>query len=82
MSIDGNRILAIDGRVVGGTFSVRRRKGRRLNSLVEPSIPYRFVNNGLILLGVSTYVQSCGAGLIIIAAVAWSVSKGNKEIVK
>ena len=52
-----------------------------LNSLVGAFI-VTVVNNGLILLGVSTYVQSAVQGLIIIAAVALSVSKGNKEIVK
>ena len=67
--------------VVVGVTSLSGGKGGVLNSLVGAFI-VTVVNNGLILLGVSTYVQSAVQGLIIIAAVALSVSKGNKEIVK
>lgn len=76
----GTVFPAITAVVVGGT-SLSGGKGGVLNSLVGAFI-VTVVNNGLILLGVSTYVQSAVQGLIIIAAVALSVSKGNKEIVK
>ena len=76
----GTVFPAITAVVVGGT-SLSGGKGGVLNSLVGAFI-VTVINNGLILLGVSTYVQSAVQGLIIIAAVALSVSKNNKEIVK
>lgn len=71
---------AITAVVVGGT-DLTGGKGGVVNSLIGALI-VTVINNGLILLGVSTYIQSAVQGIIIICAVALSVSRGKKVIVK
>jgi ribose transport system permease protein len=76
----GTVFPAITAVVVGGT-SLSGGKGGVVNSLVGTLI-VTVINNGLILLGVNTYIQSAVQGIIIIAAVALSVARGKKVIVK
>lgn len=71
---------AITAVVVGGT-PLSGGKGGVVNSLIGALI-VSIINNGLILLGVSTYIQSAIQGIIIICAVSLSVSRGKKVIVK
>lgn len=76
----GTVFPAITAVVVGGT-SLSGGKGGVVNSLIGTFI-VTVINNGLILLGVNTYIQSAVQGIIIIAAVALSVERGKKVIVK
>lgn len=71
---------AITAVVVGGT-SLSGGKGGVVQSLVGAFI-VTIINNGLILLGVNPYIQSAMQGLIIISAVALSISRDRKAIVK
>ncbi len=71
---------AITAVVVGGT-SLSGGKGGVVNSLIGALI-VTIINNGLILLGVSTYIQAAVQGIIIIAAVALSVEHDRKGICK
>jgi ribose transport system permease protein len=66
--------------VVGGT-ALTGGKGGVVNSLIGALI-VTIINNGLILLGVSTYIQAAVQGIIIIIAVSLSVEHGRKEICK
>ena len=71
---------AITAVVVGGT-ALSGGKGGVTNSLVGALI-VTVINNGLILLGANMYIRSALQGVIIIIAVALSVPRGKKEIVK
>ena len=71
---------AITAVVVGGT-ALTGGKGGVVNSLIGALI-VTVINNGLILLGVSTYIQAAVQGIIIIIAVSLSVEHGRKEICK
>jgi ribose transport system permease protein len=66
--------------VVGGT-SLSGGKGGVLQSLVGVFI-VTIIQSSLILLGVNPYVQSAIQGLIIILAVALTVARGRKFIIK
>ena len=76
----GTVFPAITAVVVGGT-SLSGGKGGVVHSLIGTLI-VTVINNGLILLGVNTYIQSAMQGIIIIAAVALSVARGKEIIVK
>ena len=71
---------AITAVVVGGT-PLTGGKGGVVHSLVGALI-VTIINNGLILLGVSTYIQAAIQGIIIITAVALSVKRGRKVVTK
>jgi ribose transport system permease protein len=71
---------AITAVVVGGT-TLTGGKGGVVNSLVGALI-VTIINNGLILMGVNMYIRSALQGVIIIIAVALSVNRGKKVIVK
>lgn len=76
----GTVFPAITAVVVGGT-ALTGGKGGVVNTLIGTLI-VTIINNGLILLGVNSYIQSATQGIIIIAAVALSVPRGKKIIVK
>lgn len=71
---------AITAVVVGGT-TLTGGKGGVVNSLIGALI-VTVINNGLILMGVNMYIRSALQGVIIIIAVALSMSRGKKVIVK
>ena len=71
---------AITAVVVGGT-PLTGGKGGVVHSLVGALI-VTIIGNGLILLGVGTYIQSAIQGIIIITAVALSVKRGRKVVTK
>jgi len=66
--------------VVGGT-SMSGGKGSVLNTLVGALI-ITILNNGLLLLGVNTYIRSGVQGLIILVAVALTVTRSNSTSCK
>ncbi|PID58569.1 branched-chain amino acid ABC transporter permease [candidate division KSB3 bacterium] len=66
--------------VVGGT-SLSGGKGGVLQSLVGVFI-VTVIQSSLILLGVNPYIQSAIQGIIIILAVALTVARGKKFIIK
>lgn len=76
----GSLFPAITAVVVGGT-ALSGGKGGVLNTLLGALI-VTVLQNGLILLGVNPYIQSGIQGMIIVAAVAFSVTRGNKIITK
>ena len=65
---------------VGGT-SLSGGKGGVINTLVGALI-VTVINNALVLLGVSPYIQQAVQGIIIIASVAASIQHGKNLIVK
>ncbi len=71
---------AITAVVVGGT-ALTGGKGGVVNTLMGALI-VTIINNGLILLGVSTYIQAAVQGIIIIVAVALSVEHGRRDVCK
>lgn len=71
---------AITAVVVGGT-TLTGGKGGVVNSLIGALI-VTVINNGLILMGVNMYIRSALQGVIIIIAVALSVTHDKKVIVK
>lgn len=77
---NGSLFPAITAVVVGGT-SLSGGKGGVLNSLLGALI-VTMLQNGLILLGVNPYIQSGIQGIIIVVAVAFSVTRGRKIITK
>lgn len=77
---DGRLFAAITGVVVGGT-ALTGGEGGVLNTLVGVLI-VAVLGNGMILLGVSPYVQQTALGLMIIAAVAISIDRKRLRIVK
>lgn len=71
---------AITSVVVGGT-SLSGGKGGVVHTLIGAFI-VTVINNALVLLGVSPYIQQAVQGLIILGAVALSVPHGKNLIVK
>lgn len=66
--------------IIGGT-SLSGGKGGVLNSLIGALI-ITVLNNGLLLLGVNTYIRTGVQGLIILVAIGLSVSHSRQAIVK
>ena len=71
---------AITAVVVGGT-ALTGGRGGVLNSFIG-ALMVTVINNGLILLGVDMLIRTALQGVIIIIAVALSVPRGKKIIVK
>lgn len=81
LGIGSNLVFpAITSVVVGGT-SLSGGKGGVVNTLIGAFI-VTVINNALVLLGVSSYIQSAVQGLIILVAVTLSVPHGKNLIVK
>ncbi len=76
----GNLFPAITAVIVGGT-SLSGGKGGVVNSFLGALI-VTVLQNGLILAKVSPFIRTGLQGLIIIAAVALSVTRGKKIVVK
>jgi ribose transport system permease protein len=76
----GYLFLAITAVVVGGT-ALSGGRGGAANTFLGALI-VTVLQNGLILMGVNPYVQAAIQGIIIVAAVAFSVMRGNKVITK
>ncbi len=76
----GTLFPSITAVVVGGT-ALSGGKGGVVNTLVGALIVV-VIQNALILLGVNPYIQGAVQGLIIILAVAFSVVRGRKVIIK
>jgi ribose transport system permease protein len=77
---DGRLFAAVTAVVVGGT-ALTGGEGGVLNTLVGVLI-VTVLANGMILLGISPYIQQTVQGLMIIAAVALSLDRLNLKIVK
>ena len=77
---DGRLFAAVTAVVVGGT-ALTGGEGGVLNTLVGVLI-VTVLGNGMVLLGVSPYVQQTVQGLMIIAAVALSLDRIRQSIVK
>jgi ribose transport system permease protein len=77
---DGRLFAAVTAVVVGGT-ALTGGEGGVLNTLVGVLI-VTVLGNGMILLGISPYVQQTVQGLMIIAAVAVSLDRIHLKIVK
>ena len=77
---DGRLFAAVTAVVVGGT-ALTGGEGGVVNTLVGVLI-VTVLSNGMILLGVSPYVQQTVQGLMIIAAVALSLDRLRLKIVK
>lgn len=76
----GNLFPAITAVVVGGT-ALSGGRGGVVNTLLGALI-VTVLQNGLILLGVDPYIQTAIQGIIIVAAVAFSLMRGNRIIIK
>ncbi len=76
----GNLFTTITALVVGGA-SLAGGKGGMLESLIGVCI-VTIIQNCMILLGVNPYIQEAVKGVIIIIAVALSVTRGKKDFVK
>lgn len=77
---DGRLFAAVTAVVVGGT-ALTGGEGGVLNTLIGVLI-VTVLSNGMILLGVSPYIQQTVQGLMIIAAVALSLDRIRLKIVK
>jgi len=77
---DGRLFAAVTAVVVGGT-ALTGGEGGVLNTLVGVLI-VTVLANGMVLLGISPYVQQTVQGLLIIAAVALSLDRMRLKIVK
>ncbi|MCV9963260.1 ABC transporter permease [Pararhizobium sp. BT-229] len=77
---DGRLFAAVTAVVVGGT-ALTGGEGGVLNTLVGVLI-VTVLANGMVLLGISPYVQQTVQGLMIIAAVALSLDRLRLKIVK
>lgn len=76
----GNLFTTITALVVGGA-SLAGGKGGMLESLIGVCIVV-VIQNCMILLGVNPYIQEAVKGVIIIIAVALSVTRGKRDFVK
>ena len=76
----GSLFPAITAVVVGGT-PLSGGKGGVVNTLLGALI-VTVLQNGLILLGVNPYIQSGIQGIIIVVAVAFTVTRSTKSISK
>jgi ribose transport system permease protein len=77
---EGRLFSAVTAVVVGGT-ALTGGEGGILNTLVGVLI-VAVLSNGMILLGISPYIQQTVHGLMIIAAVALSIDSHRLRIVK
>ena len=77
---DGRLFAAVTAVVVGGT-ALTGGEGGVLNTLIGVLI-VTVLANGMILLGISPYIQQTVQGLMIIAAVALSLDRTLLKIVK
>lgn len=77
---DGRLFAAVTAVVVGGT-ALTGGEGGVFNSLIGVLI-VAVLANGMILLGISPYIQQTVQGLMIIAAVALSLDRIRLKIVK
>ncbi len=77
---EGNLFTTITALVVGGA-SLSGGKGGMLESLIGVCIVV-VIQSCMVLLGVNAYVQEAVKGVIIIIAVALSVTRGKKDFVK
>lgn len=77
---DGRLFAAVTAVVVGGT-ALTGGEGGVVNTLIGVLI-VTVLSNGMILLGISPYVQQTVQGLMIIAAVALSLDRTHLRIVK
>ena len=77
---DGRLFAAVTAVVVGGT-ALTGGEGGVLNTLIGVLI-VTVLANGMVLLGISPYVQQTVQGLMIIAAVALSLDRLRLKIVK
>lgn len=77
---DGRLFTAVTAVVVGGT-ALTGGEGGVINTLVGVLI-VTVLANGMVLLGISPYVQQTVQGLMIIAAVALSLDRIRQQIVK
>ena len=77
---DGRLFAAITAVVVGGT-ALTGGEGGVFNTLIGVLI-VTVLANGMVLLGISPYVQQTVQGLMIIAAVALSLDRLRQKIVK
>ena len=77
---DGRLFAAVTAVVVGGT-ALTGGEGGVWNTLVGVLI-VTVLANGMILLGISPYIQQTVQGLMIIAAVALSLDRARLKIVK
>lgn len=76
----GNLFTAITAVVLGGTV-LSGGKGGVVNTLLGALI-VTVIQNGLILMGVNPYIQAGIQGIIIVSAVALSVTRGKKVFTK
>ncbi|MGA2547664.1 MAG: ABC transporter permease [Rectinemataceae bacterium] len=76
----GSLFPAITAVVLGGT-SLSGGKGGVVNTLLGALI-VTVLQNGLILLAVNPYIQTGIQGIIIVIAVAFTVTRGNKIIAR
>lgn len=77
---EGRLFAAVTAVVVGGT-ALTGGEGGVVNTLIGVLI-VTVLSNGMILLGISPYVQQTAQGLMIIAAVALSLDRTRLSIVK
>jgi ribose transport system permease protein len=77
---DGRLFTTVTAVVVGGT-ALSGGEGGVLNTLIGVLI-VAVLANGMVLLGISPYVQQAVQGLLIIVAVALSLDRGRLRIVK
>ena len=77
---DGRLFAAVTAVVVGGT-ALTGGEGGVVNSLIGVLV-VTVLANGMILLGISPYVQQSVQGLMIIVAVALSLDRARLRIVK
>jgi ribose transport system permease protein len=77
---DGRLFAAVTAVVVGGT-ALTGGEGGVINTLVGVLI-VAILGNGMVLLGISPYIQQTVQGLMIIAAVALSLDRLRLRIVK
>jgi len=77
---DGRLFAAVTAVVVGGT-ALTGGEGGVFNTLIGVLI-VTVLGNGMVLLGISPYIQQTVQGLMIIAAVALSLDRLRQKIVK
>ena len=77
---DGRLFMTITAVVVGGT-ALTGGWGGVVNSLIG-TLTVIVLANGMVLLGISPYVHEAVQGLMIIAAVALSVRRGARLVIK
>ena len=77
---DGRLFAAVTAVVVGGT-ALTGGEGGVVNTLIGVLI-VTVLGNGMVLLGISPYIQQTVQGLMIIAAVALSLDRVRQKIVK